>query len=386
MKIRSYRNLRLCLLIAILALSLVQATTGYSYVYVVNSYVHGTSPNWSTVAKVDGEDLSLLGTVTVGDNAHSIALVQSPSRLWVTCPASDQIAVINPSTMELVDNIEMEGVNVRPMGIAVSPYSGRVYVAFEGTGCVGIFDPEEKELISTIYVGGGPDSITFTPSGDKAYVVDYENSAVYVIDAIGDTLITTLDSTSPTIQDAVASPDGRFIYLANMYQNQVDVISTRDDAFLAPITTSLYPRGIAISHDGRYLFLGHYTGVNAHVDMIRLSDNRVVSTAPTPSNPRCIAVSPSGQRIFVTEHNDDALYAYDVSGDALSTTGHVDLNTVPGWSASPVGLVVQEVQIIGQPMIERPPRPADLLPRPPLRYRDTLPIKSWYTEPLKIPA
>lgn len=331
------------------------------------------------MAKVDGEDLSLLGTVTIGDDAHSLAMVQSTNRLWVTCRASDQIAIINPTTMEVVGNIEIEGTNIHPMGIAVSPYNGRVYVTLDGTGSVGIFDPGEEELISTVHVGGGPDSIIFSPSGDKAYVVDYEERAIYVIDAMRDTLIDTLDFTGPTIQDAVASPDGSLIYLANMYQNQIEVIRTRDNTILAPITTSLYPRGIAISPDGRYLFLGHYTAVDAYVDMIRLSDSRVVSTAPIPSNPRCIGVSSDGQRIFVTEHNEDALYAYDVSGEVLSPVGHVDLNTVPGQYASPVGLLVQEVHYIESPMLmmERPPRPADLLPDPnPLRYVDTLPIKT----------
>jgi DNA-binding beta-propeller fold protein YncE len=142
--------------------------------------------------------------------------------------------------------------------------------------------------------------------------------------------------------------------------------------------TSLRPRGIAISPDGQYLFLGHYTAVDANVDMIRLSDGHVVSTASIPSNPRCIRVSSDGHRIFVSEHNEDALYVYDVSGETLSLAGHIDLNTVSGQNASPVGLVVQEVVYITSPemVVERPPRPQDLLPKEPIRLIDTLPIQS----------
>jgi len=149
----------------ILALSLIQNATAYSYVYVVNSYVHGSNPDWSTVAKIDGEDLSLIETVEVGDNAHSIAMVQSPNRLWVTCPDSDHIAVINPSTMELIDNIEIEG--AQPTGIAVSPYDSRVYVTFSETGEVGIFNPQEMELISSIHVGAIPAASPLLPVGLK---------------------------------------------------------------------------------------------------------------------------------------------------------------------------------------------------------------------------
>jgi DNA-binding beta-propeller fold protein YncE len=388
MKIRSHWSLWVLLLSGILALSLIQNATAYSYVYVVNSYVHGSNPDWSTVAKIDGEDLSLIETVEVGDNAHSIAMVQSPNRLWVTCPDSDHIAVINPSTMELIDNIEIEG--KQPTGIAVSPYDSRVYVTFSETGEVGIFHPQEMELISSIHVGGNPSSITFTPSGAKAYAVDYQEPAVYVIDAVRNALITTLNFPGHAIQDAIASPDGSTIYLANMDQNKIEVIRTRDDFILAPMETSLHPRGIAISPDGQYLFLGHYTATDAYVDMIRLSDSQVVSTASIPSNPRCIKVSSDGQRIFVTEHNEDALYLYDVSGETLSPAGHVDLNSVSGQQASPVGLVIQEVALIpsGKMIIQRPPRPQDLLPNEPIRLIDTLPIKFErykYTMPLKTP-
>ena len=373
MKIRSHWSLWIFLLAGILTLSLIQNSMAYSYVYVVNSYVHGSNPDWSTVAKIDGEELTLIETVEVGDNAHSIAMVQSPNRLWVTCPNSDHIAVINPSTMELIDNIEIEG--AQPMGIAVSPYNGRVYVTFYETGEVGIFDPQEMEMTSSIHVGGNPSSITFTPSGAKAYVVDYQEPAVQVIDAVRNELITILNFPGHAIQDATASPDGSTIYLANMDQNKIELIRTGDDSILAPMDTSLRPRGIAISPDGQYLFLGHYTAADAYVDMIRLSDGQVVSTAFIPANPRCIKASSDGHKIFVTEHNEDALYVYDVSGETLTLAGHIDLNTVSGQYASPVGLVVQEVAYISSQEIlaEMPPRP---FPKEPIRLIDTLPIQS----------
>ena len=126
-----------------------------------------------------------------------------------------------------------------------------------------------------------------------------------MIDAVRNALITTLNFPGHAIQDAIASPDGSTIYLANMDQNKIEVIRTRDDFILAPMETSLHPRGIAISPDGQYLFLGHYTATDAygHDPSLRRPGG---FHGFIPSNPRCIKVSSDGQRIFVTEHNEDA--------------------------------------------------------------------------------
>lgn len=69
------------------------------------------------------------------------------------------------STMELIDNIEIEG--AQPTGIAVSPYDSRVYVTFSETGEVGIFNPQEMELISSIHVGAIPAASPLLPVGLK---------------------------------------------------------------------------------------------------------------------------------------------------------------------------------------------------------------------------
>ena len=45
---------------------------------------------------------------------------------------------------------------------------------------------------------------------------------------------------------------------------------------------------------------------------------------------------------MVSEHNEDELYAYTVDGASLTFTASVDLNTVPGSSASPVAAAFGE--------------------------------------------
>lgn len=318
------------------------------YVYVVNSYVHAIppEPTWSTVSKLTTGDLNLIDTLTLPacDNAHSAALTTDRSRLWVTCPASNTIEIIDTNTFEIIDTI-LFSVLARPMGIAMTSDGSKAYVTNDlgGFGGVLILSTVDGELLEFIHLGESQHSITFTPDESKAYVSSYMGSAISVI-RTSDNTVETIPFASTAIQDAVVSPDGSHVYVSNMDGQQIEVIRTSDNMVLAPIETDyIRPRGIAISTNGQYLFIGHYMGMDALVTMLRLSDQTVVATADIPSNPRRIAINRNGTRIYVTEHNEDEVYAYNVSGETLTYAHSEDLDVIPGdYRASPVGIVLSE--------------------------------------------
>jgi YVTN family beta-propeller protein len=336
------KNRKKAICIAAVLLLFSAITLAEERVFVVNSYVHGSSPLWSTISMLRGSDLTILDTYQTYDNAHSIAATPDGMRLWITCPPRNYIVVMNAISFEKIKTIDLGDIIInRPTGVAITPDGRYAYVTFQETGEVGVYDAHTAAYVTTLSVGGRPDFIVFTPDGSKAYLVDYQNVQVRALRTSDNTIVKTLNFTGTGLQDAVVSPDGSRVYVSNMYGNQIEVIRTSDDNALTPIPTSLiYPRGIGISSDGDYLFIGHYLAVDAVVNMLRLSDNTVVSTADIPSNPRRIAVRPDGSRIFVSEHNEDECYAYDVSGESLTFAEVADLNTVPGYYASPVGLTI----------------------------------------------
>ena len=320
------------------------------YVYVVNSYVHAAAPepDWSTVSKLTAGALGVVDTLTLPacNDAHSAALTPDRSRLWVTCPTTDSIEIIDTDSFEIVDtiNILTPYLTVRPMGITMSPDGSKVYITYDGyIGGIGIRDAADGSFVDWLDFGGMQNFITLTPDGSKGYVVDYQHARVTVIEATLYKALKPLDFEGVALQDAVVSPDGSHVYVSNMDRHKIEVIRTSDDTALTAIETDyLRPRGINISPDGQYLFVGHYLGVDSLVTMLRLSDQTVVATAAIPSNPRRIVVNEAGTRIYVTEHNEDEVYFYDVSGETLTYAGSQSLNAVPGYNASPVGIVLSE--------------------------------------------
>lgn len=331
-------------LVAALLLFTAAATAlGEEVAYVVNSYVHPPDPTWSKVMMVRGKSMAILKTADLwGDDAHSVAVHPDGSHLWVTCPPSNNIAVIDAETFAVVDNLYWGDIIIySPMGVAFNPDGSRAWITFEETGEIAVYNGNTRAWITNFTIGGRPNFITFTPNGAKAYIVDYQNADVYVVRTSDYALLKVLSFGGVALQDAVVKPDGTRVYVSNMDQNRIEVIRTSDDTALSPILTAdIKPRAIGITPDGNYLFVGHYLAVDAKVNMLRLSDQAIVSSVWMPSNPRCMAVRENGTKIYVTEHNENELYAFKVSGESLIPAGVTDLDIVPGYNASPVGVAI----------------------------------------------
>lgn len=336
--------------IALIAVLLVTAgAVAEDVVYVVNSYVHGTSPRYSTLMMVRNNTFAILKTLELaGDAAHTVAVRPDKQQLWVTSPPENVVYVIGAHPFEVQRTIYYgDTVLHRPMGAGFAPDGSFIYVTLEGSGDLDVWNTtaDVPVWVGRIDVGGMPNSVAFDPAGTRAYVMDYQNTTVTVIRTSDHTVVTTLDFEGHALQDGVVSPDGSRLYVSNMGMNRIEVVRTSDNTILAPIVTAqIKPRAIGISPDGGYLFVGHYLGIDAVVNMMRLSDQTVVASAAIPSNPRCMAVKDNGRRIVVTEHNYDQLYAYsvDTTTETLTLTAIADLNTIPGYSASPVGVAFGE--------------------------------------------
>ena len=323
-------------------------------VFVVNNYGHSTpfQPSDSTVMMLRGSDLEILDTVILWGlpDAHSAVLTKDRQQLWVTCPNAMKIAVIDVRSFEVVKTIGFEPYVMEPMGIAITPDGKYAYVTLSNISYAVKIDTKTHEFSGEpfyIDYGARPNHIVFSPNGATAYIVDAQNAKVFFLQTSNNATYLTLPFEGHALQDAVVSPDGSRVYVSNMDRDQVEVIRTSDGTVLAPIPTSVIkPRGIGISPDGAYLFLSHYDPVSptSKVTMVRLSDNTTVSSANMAQNGRRLAVRRNGSRIFVSEHNIDECYAFDVRGETLvpGPVRDLDIMAAPDYTlrASPIGVKI----------------------------------------------
>ncbi len=317
-------------------------------VYVVNSFGrHSPTPQWSTVNQLSADNLSIIKTVTVGYDAHNLAVTPDGAQIWVTARGSKNISVIDAASFKIIRDIKGDFI-ATPLGIVFTPDGTRAYVACESIGQVVVFDAQTYSHLASIPVEGRPSYLVITPNGKKVYAIGYLSAKVISIRTSDNTVVATLSFRGHKLQDAVANANGSSIYVCNQDKNQIEVISTKDDSVLVPIPTSeIYPRGIGISPDGSYLFVGLNSGVQGVVNMLRLSDDSVVSSQKIGGTPRTIVVRPDGKRIFVADYDNDKCYAFDVEGENMTSAASVNLNTFKGSRAAPIGLAVAEAQTEG---------------------------------------
>jgi DNA-binding beta-propeller fold protein YncE len=128
-----------------------------------------------------------------------------------------------------------------------------------------------------------------------------------------------------------ASPDGRWVYASGgnadviyRYRWSSDSLAREDSLVLAIRTGARgtrYPSGIALSPDGRTLYVAENLGDALAV--VDLSTGRVRARYPTPRYPYGVAVAPDGD-VFVSAWTGNAISVYRPSPDGLR-----EVRTIP---------------------------------------------------------
>jgi len=87
------------------------------------------------------------------------------------------------------------------------------------------------------------------PVTQHAYVGNYGNNTVAVIDTATQTVINTVPVGSYPRGVAVA-PDGQYAYVTNANDNSVSVVDTGTETVVKTIPAGSYPEGVAVTPDG----------------------------------------------------------------------------------------------------------------------------------------
>jgi DNA-binding beta-propeller fold protein YncE len=296
------------------------------------AYVAGISvpsEGWSAVTMLKVDDLSVLDYQEF-EPGNVVRLALSPARpsLWVSDERGHKIYVLDTNTLDILgDPIDLNLVNpnCRPCDIVArqndEPEAWIVYRNEESSMSgheILVYNMNDRRLLRRIPIDiQQPNAIVLTPDNRTAYVLGMTPPQVAVIDcALGRPIDSPIDIDPPgQLQEAVVHPNSRDVYITNRGAGRIEHIV--GNTAESPISTDPFPRGIGISPDGNYLFVGHGSeeGGVGRVNMLRLSDNVVVSTVTTGpgSNPRTIAVSSTSDRIVVTDHiNSGGVYVFEV--------------------------------------------------------------------------
>ncbi len=194
-------------------------------------------------------------------------------------------------------------------------------------GCLGL-----------LVVALGPTPAAAQP---RAYVTNEVSNTVSVIDTTTNTVRTTLDLTPGVRPRPLAiSPNGRFVYVANHGSdpNTVSVIDTADDTVKANIAVGTGPTRGGFSINSA-CFYAINEGSN-NISVIDTDKMTVGATVDTGLAPAGGVITPNGQSAVVLNFGSNDVWVYDLTGDPCNPAppppeAKIPIDISPGLAVIP---------------------------------------------------
>ncbi|MGH3644630.1 MAG: cytochrome D1 domain-containing protein, partial [Mycobacterium sp.] len=186
-----------------------------------------------TVSVIDLNDNTELARIPIGGDPFGVAA--TADRVYVTNYVGGTVAVFDQATNTAVDTIEAPGTNL--IGVTGYPYfaavvGGRLYVADSATNALTVIDRSVNTVVDVDPVTraidaipGGAAPVDFIVRGDRLYVSNVNCGSVTVIDVTSNQPVETIGvGIQPGLM--TATPDGRTIYVADVMDGTVRVITS----------------------------------------------------------------------------------------------------------------------------------------------------------------
>jgi YVTN family beta-propeller protein len=297
-------------------------------------------------------------------------------RVYVPNLKSNDVYVIDPKTLQVVDRFSSQGVD--PQHVVPSYDLKTLWVANEdvpGTnGNVVPVDPKTGKPGLPIPVDN-PYNLYFTPDGRSVIVVaeqrkrlDFRDPHTWVVQASvplpgcagvnhgdfsidGSYLILSCEFQRGLVkidwraravvgylqlaidavpQDVRVSPNGNTFYAADLQRGGLFTVDGNSFTVTGFIPTTIGAHGLVISRDGTKMYVanrgnqtqgvgpGHGPG---SVSVLDFATNRVIAEWPIPGggSPDMGNVTPDGRRLFVSGRFDDVVYVFDTKTGAETT-------------------------------------------------------------------
>jgi serine/threonine-protein kinase len=213
-----------------------------------------------------------------------------------------------------------------PGFLAVAPNGRYAYIAHRDAGVVSVLDTTSLEVNATIAIEAGPPQfITFSPTGDRAYVTvynaDYTRNAVVFVDTASNEVTATVEVGLRPFAPAT-SPDGGLLFIPLHNEGRVEVLDTETAREIDSYEVPPNPHWIAIDAQGALAYTAnHESDVLSVLDLT--DGGRVLGTVPAGDSPHSVAISPDGSRVAVVAFDSSEVRVIDTATNEVLATGPV---------------------------------------------------------------
>jgi YVTN family beta-propeller protein len=218
-------------------------------------------------------------------------LTSDQKTLFVSMPDSDQVAVADTSTWDVVTNLS---VGPRPSRVALQPDGKYLWVGHDAppeqaqASGVTVIDTEGPSVVRSIPTGRGHHEIVFSPDDRFAFVTNQGDGTLSVIDIRTLERIKQIDIGNQPVSIAY-SPAGRAAYVVNQGDGTIAAVDGERHEVVARIQADPGLGQIKMAPGGRFAFV-----VNPEKDVLHILDasvNRIIQSGSVQDGPDQVAFS-----------------------------------------------------------------------------------------------
>jgi YVTN family beta-propeller protein len=184
--------------------------------------------------------------------------------------------------------------------VATSAFAAgpKAYVGNFKDNTVSVIDTAAGTVVATVPVAAGPDGIVVTPDGATVYVSGGSASSLSVIDATTDRVAKTIEvGKSP--QGLALTPDGRLVLVAVNGEDRVGLVDTASRAVVGTVPVAK-PHTIAIRPDGKLAYIASQEPGHFALVIVDLAARSVVSSIRLDKPPRDLEFGHDGKALYFT--------------------------------------------------------------------------------------
>ncbi len=253
----------------------------------------GSGPDWAAespdeknlyVTNFNSNDVSIINTKD-GRKYESIHVGMHPTCICLT--ADGKTALISHQSQ---DGLWFMDVETRKITERISDGTGFLYFLKTQNKFyqpavfrpfIHIIDPLNQKITKSVWIGGRPMSLAFTPDEKRAYIPNYDLNEVQVFDTRLDTVVKAIPDSDG--RGVAVTPDGKYALVTNVASNTVTVIGIDSNAIIKVIPVDKMPTDVAVSADGKFAYITNQGA--GSISVVSLAKLEVVGHIEVADNP-----------------------------------------------------------------------------------------------------
>lgn len=224
---------------------------------------------------------------------------------------------------QLVTKLIEFDVSGAPKQVAFTPDSSELWVTLLNEGGIAIHDPVTGELIDNVALNGdGSVELTFTRDGSTAYVSQMETASVFEIDVASRRIRRQLATESTWTKVVLLSPDEKTLYASNWVDSDVSEIDLETGEVTRKLRTVKTPRGLALSPDGDRLYVAGFGRGEFEVFDLETGESEIL--LDTGGTIRHLVADRRTDRIFASDMERGTVHVINTLTDDVMLFAEVD--------------------------------------------------------------